>query len=173
MQYLSRDPSGVLLFTDIYSGLIPGNSYIYSTIPTRNGIDGKRVFITSPLKYRSTDIINPTIKIVIPTIYITAKLGTITPNYVQIVDISGLYTSFSITRTDMSVRVFDLSGVYNQYTDTNNLVSGINYKYSLIPSYKTYPEYIVGGVLPTYQNMIGSTFILPNMAYVPYPPVNP
>ena len=156
-QYMSQDPSKVLLFfTDNDPGLIQGNSYTYSTIPTRNGIDGKRTFLTSPLKYRSPNIMNSATKIVLPTINIYAKIGTITPTYIQIIDISGLYTSFSVQRigSDMSFKNIDMSGVYYQYTDTsqNGLISGNNYTYSLIPSF---------------QSKVGSTFVLPNTVFFP------
>lgn len=145
-QYISYDPSGILLFTDKDPGLIQGYSYTYSTIPRRNGIDGDRVFLTSPL--------NSTMKIIIPTISISAKYGIITSNYVQIIDISGLYTSFSITRNGYTSTQIDLSGVRYQYTDTsqNGLISGHNYTYSLTPSF---------------QNKVGSAFVLPNTAIVP------
>ena len=93
-------------------------------------------------------------KIIIPTISISAKYGIITSNYVQINDISGLYTSFYITRNGYTSTQIDLSGVRYQYTDTsqNGLISGHNYTYSLTPSF---------------QNKVGSTFVLPNTANVP------
>ena len=156
-QYLSKDPSGVLLFTDNDTEIIQGNSYTYSTIPRRNGIDGNRVFLTSPVQYRPVNnIMNSTTKIVIPTINISAKFGKITTNYVQIIDINGIYTSFSIIRTGYQSAKIDLSGVQYQYTDTSQnglLIPGNNYTYSLTPNFN---------------NKVGSTFVLPYTANIPY-----
>jgi len=153
-QYLSQDPSNGLFFTDNDPKLLPGNSYTYSTIPRRNNIEGDRVFLTSPVKYRPTNVMNSSIKILIPTISITAKFGTITSNLVQIKDISGIFTSFSIQRNGYTNYNIDMSAENSQFIDSsqNGLISGHNYTYSLTPSFL---------------DKLGTTFVLPNSVNVP------
>jgi len=121
--YISTDPSGFFIFKDTGPGLTPGSSYTYSFLPTRNGIDGVRTYMSPrPVK--------------LPLVSATAKLGAITATAVQIVDISGYFDQVTLTRSGNPTQSYTLlNSTDTSFVDTGNgLTPGNIYSYSVLPS---------------------------------------